>query len=76
MTPADPLFDKHRLAVVLNCGVAEALGMMTDGRIRSAMVAGKRQTRQSWVDAFIDSQADGGPTPAPLRMRNRRLVQR
>lgn len=57
----DPLFDKHRLAVILNCGVAEALGMMTDGRIRSAIVAGKRQTRQSWVDAYIDSQADGGP---------------
>jgi hypothetical protein len=61
MTAVDPLFDKHHLAAVLNCGVSDALRLMSDGRIRSALIAGKRQTRQSWVDSYVESLADGGP---------------
>lgn len=61
MSTPDPLLDKEQIAVQLHCHWRTALDLMSDGRIRSTKPGRKRLARQSWVDAYVNSLADGGP---------------
>jgi hypothetical protein len=72
MTAPDPLMDRHAIAAYLGCHWKHALDLMTSGAIRSGVYGRKRQARQSWVDAFVDSQAAGGPGPRAVAAPRRR----
>jgi excisionase family DNA binding protein len=68
----DPLLTAPEIAAQLHCHPKTALDMMSDGRITSVRIGRQRQARQSWVDAFVDSQAAGGPGPRAVAAPRRR----
>lgn len=65
----DPLLDRDQVGEQLHMDGESARRLMASGAIRSTRIGKRRLTRQSWLDAYVDSRADGGPGPRPVRRR-------
>jgi len=65
---ADPWLTLQEAAAELRIGATTLRSAIKGGRLRAARITGPRSAhriRRSWLEAYLEHAATGGPWPAP-----------